>query len=196
MLNIFDINELKYIIISYLDLKSIILMMRIDHSTYQLIHEMPLYKQLIKCVHGAIRHPRYYTWMEKLFLEACCTSQLYVIHNICRNYKENILQVLNTGLIWACGSGHLSVVEILVDYGANIRATYDSALRWACGQGQLDVVKFLMERGADAHAFNDYAILVACEHGHTNIIDFFIRKGIKLNSKCKALLTLAIKKKK
>jgi len=50
MTNPLNIPELKCIIISMLDLKSIGSMIQVDRSTYQLVSSMSIYKELIICL--------------------------------------------------------------------------------------------------------------------------------------------------
>jgi Ankyrin repeats (3 copies)/Ankyrin repeat len=73
-------------------------------------------------------------------------------------------------LLAACWSGHLSVVQFLLDHGVDMRAGQDAALREACARGHADIAKFLIDRGADVHAEGDEAMHEASANGHQHIV--------------------------
>jgi hypothetical protein len=73
-------------------------------------------------------------------------------------------------LLAACGSGHLSVVQLLLDHGVELRTGRDAALREACARGHADIAQFLIDRGADVHAEGDEAMHEAAANGHQHIV--------------------------
>ena len=73
-------------------------------------------------------------------------------------------------LLAACSSGHLSVVQYLLDRGVDMRAGQDAALREACAHGHADIAQFLIDRGADVHAEGDEAMHEASANGHQHIV--------------------------
>jgi ankyrin repeat protein len=68
--------------------------------------------------------------------------------------KNGYIHVDNdTALNYACESGHLYIVEYLIESGANIHAKEDYCLVSACYHKRYDVIKCLLEKGADIHIF-------------------------------------------
>ncbi len=81
--------------------------------------------------------------------------------------------------LWcAAGSGHLSVIKLLVSKGANINHLTDtnsSPLRAACFDGRLDIVEYLVSHNADinlANAYNNTCLMISSYKGHTDVVSF------------------------
>jgi hypothetical protein len=61
---------------------------------------------------------------------------------------------IDTAFHWACGYGHIDVVDYLIDKTADINSRFmgETPLHWAAGSGDLDVVARLVEHGAQVNA--------------------------------------------
>ncbi len=62
-----------------------------------------------------------------------------------------------TPLIYACGGGYLSTIEVLFDAGADLKfrtSSGDSLLDDAASRGQLEIVRYLLDHGLSATAAN------------------------------------------
>ena len=129
MINIFDVTELKYIIIGYLDLKSICRMMRLNRFTKCFIEEMPIGRELRTCLHNIRTISSANTIIELLFLHACKNNCLNIIQNIHTYYWHKISDsFLDLGLFSACGANNITVIKYLLKHGINIHTCDDLAL--------------------------------------------------------------------
>ncbi|KLJ06231.1 hypothetical protein EMPG_10341 [Blastomyces silverae] len=94
-----------------------------------------------------------------------------------------------TPLCYAAGSGHRSVVELLLEKGAELNHSdakgYSPLLR-ATGMGHTQIVKLMLERRADPNTETDLKytpLLVAAEQGHANLLELLLRKNADPNLK-------------
>jgi ankyrin repeat protein len=64
----------------------------------------------------------------------------------------------NLGLMWACGYGHLNVVDFMLKQGFDVSIIVDgmTALHWASHGGHLDIVEMLIQKGAPLETKNSY----------------------------------------
>ena len=184
MTNPLNILELKYIIVNFLDLKSIGSMIQIDWTTYQLVSGMPIYKELKICLDYIKKcdqcEEKKYKLIEKIFEYACLSGGLNIIRNIFR--YENTTNILNSGLVATSKNGYLQVIKYLIEKGANIHAGDDYALKWACENGHMNVAKFLVENGANIHVGNNHGLVRACKYGHMNIVKILVEKGVNIHA--------------
>jgi ankyrin repeat protein len=96
-----------------------------------------------------------------------------------------------TALDYACGSGHLVVVKLLVRAGAKVNAQTSNesgALASAARGGHLHVVKYLVEEaGADErHAGSEgwTPLMWAADNGHADIVAYLLgRSCVDINAK-------------
>jgi len=129
MINIFDIAELKYIIIGYLDLKSICRMMRLNQFTKCFIEDMPIGRELHTCLYNIRANSSADTIIELLFLRARENNYLNLIRNIHTYYWHKISDsFLDLGLFSACGANNITVIKYLLKHGINIHTCDDLAL--------------------------------------------------------------------
>jgi cytohesin len=91
-----------------------------------------------------------------------------------------------TPLMWACGRGHVGVVQMLAEHmethgvgGTAWMGGRGVALRMAACAGHTDVVRFLLGKGAHA---NDTVrngditpLMMACYGGHLGVVQVFIQ---------------------
>jgi len=121
MTNPFDIQELKYMIINLLDLKSIGRMIQVNWIFKNFIQDIPIYLEIQNCLnyikHGLeVCHEKYNT-REKFFISACANACRYIIDNL---WKKEVIclsasSILHTSLWFACRNGHLEVAKSLVE---------------------------------------------------------------------------------
>jgi ankyrin repeat protein len=86
-------------------------------------------------------------------------------------------------LTFACRSGNLDTVKLLMARGAKITGN-DSTLYVACGSGNADLVRFLLARRTspdDGTHTNSQLLLHACEEGHLDVIKCLLDYGAKLD---------------
>ncbi|KAJ3072459.1 hypothetical protein HK102_006226, partial [Quaeritorhiza haematococci] len=84
-------------------------------------------------------------------------------------------QVYSQALAIASSTGHVKVVETLLEKLALPRDAINFSLGCACRRGHLDVVKFLVERaGADVRYGGDFAINVASTAG---VVEYLLERG-------------------
>ncbi|XP_030843247.1 ankyrin repeat and EF-hand domain-containing protein 1-like [Strongylocentrotus purpuratus] len=85
-------------------------------------------------------------------------------------------------------SGHLEVVEFIVDEGADFEISDKdgfTALHIASFNGHLDIVKYLVSKGADlGRPGNDYLtpLHLALDGGHLDIADYLLTEGANINT--------------
>lgn len=90
--------------------------------------------------------------------------------------------------LWAAAAtGHLDVVELLIDRSADVDGrtlTNSTPLRAAAYDGRLDIVSCLVENGADVNARNNFEntpLMVACYNGHMSVVTYLIKKGADMD---------------
>ena len=82
-------------------------------------------------------------------------------------------------LVRAAESGHLAVVEALLDAGAGMR---NFAFAWAAAGNHTAVVALLLDRGVDVHDRDDMALHNAAFNGHLETTKLLLDRGADLNS--------------
>ena len=94
-----------------------------------------------------------------------------------------------TALIIASFTGHLNVVQLLLDEGAEVDAKGNdgrAALFAAFQNGHLEVVQALLAKGADIDAQMNNgatALIVASQNGHLEVVQALLAKGADVNVK-------------
>ena len=94
-------------------------------------------------------------------------------------------------LRFACGNGHISTVELLLDRGANLHAVDDEPLLFAVYYGHTRLAEILLDRGANVHARNERALLKACIKGHTATVALLLAWGANLHSVAREVMRVA-----
>ncbi len=92
----------------------------------------------------------------------------------------------------AAQSGHMEVMEVLLDRGADVNAqneTGQTALIGAASLGDAELVNFLLDRGADPNITNKEsgftALIAATWSDYPEIVETLLRKGAQVNAKDK-----------
>ena len=109
MINIFDITELKYLIINFLDIKSIGRMICIDQSIKRLVESMPIYQELITCLPFRMTK----NFHVEIFINSCRNNCLKLLQNILTNYYDRVKSIINDAFVEACKHGHLTIIKYL-----------------------------------------------------------------------------------
>ncbi|KAF3384050.1 putative ankyrin repeat protein L25 [Talaromyces pinophilus] len=87
-----------------------------------------------------------------------------------------------TALIWACESGYLEAVKVLLSKGADFNGgvqMYETALYTASQYGYPEIVKILLENGANVDAGDeDYgtALQIAAVAGHAEVVQVLLKE--------------------
>ncbi|KAK2791961.1 hypothetical protein FQN51_001975 [Onygenales sp. PD_10] len=94
-----------------------------------------------------------------------------------------------TPLCYAAGSGHRSVVELLLEKGAELnhfdKKGYSPLLR-AAAMGRTETAKFMLEKGADPNPKTDLnytPLLLAAKDGHASMLEALLEKNADPNFK-------------
>ena len=79
----------------------------------------------------------------------------------------------------AAGVGRLDLVEQLFDGTKDVAEGFN----YACGYGHVKVVEFLLDRGVDVNVRHrsETGLHAAAYHGHVDVVDLLIRRGADLN---------------
>lgn len=91
-------------------------------------------------------------------------------------------------LVKAVESGHLKVVQYLVEHGADIHGQTkfkNTALMSASLFGYLDIVKYLVDQGANVNGYNiggETALMRAAGQRYLSIVKHLIRNGADINA--------------
>jgi len=94
----------------------------------------------------------------------------------------------NTPLTLASNSGHIEIVEILLNHGAKIEGKNNDGctpLYYACQNGRFFVVNLLINKKADIEAMNINGwrpLHAAARYGHFDIVRALIAKGADMNA--------------
>lgn len=98
-------------------------------------------------------------------------------------------EILDEALVWACKSGRLEVLDLLVSRGARIDADpyRGTPLLWAAFTRRLDTVRWLLDHGADvnqratfggpAHGEGITALHAAAQEGDLPLAEFLCARG-------------------
>ena len=89
-------------------------------------------------------------------------------------------------LHFACFSGQLELVKLLLHCGADIHANDDcddgGALQWASTYGHIEIVRLLIDSGADVNANGDYALRCALGNDKFEVAKFLLDHGANVNT--------------
>ncbi|KAI9681865.1 MAG: hypothetical protein M1822_006942 [Bathelium mastoideum] len=118
--------------------------------------------------------------------------------NSCAEIEQPDLQGL-TALHWACGSGHIGTVELLVDHGADVNTGgmrgAVTPMKCAVECGYLDIVRLLIKHGASVNdeeildarlsstTTSEPALHQACTHGWLEVVECLLQAGANINQK-------------
>ena len=106
-------------------------------------------------------------------------------------FRQAAQACLNTELIAAARSGHVSSVVALLDQGAQLDHRDCSACTWspldlAANNGHKDVVKLLLDRGAEVKAKDAKgwtALHIAAWHGCKRMVALLLERGAEVDAK-------------
>ena len=96
-----------------------------------------------------------------------------------------------TALTVAAQSGHLAIVQLLLEKGADIEAKdilKETALMKAVRGGYFGIVQLLLKKGADVEAkdrWNETATIKAAEYGYSSVVQLLLEKGADVEAKNK-----------
>jgi ankyrin repeat protein len=105
------------------------------------------------------------------------------------------MRQMESGFIWACGNGHNSVIEFLIDRGVDLGTQRpgdrQTGLHWAAVGGNLETVKLLLNHSAPLEKLNAYGgtvlgqTLWSAAHGgdpdvYVAIIEALLAAGARL----------------
>lgn len=108
------------------------------------------------------------------FIGACSGGSIDIIRLCLEKAGSNKVDMAK-GLNVACGRGHLTIVNLLVDAGAK---NYNVGMLNACLNGHIKIVKRMIELGANTF---DMGLTEACKGGYLNIANLMIKHGAKNN---------------
>ena len=81
---------------------------------------------------------------------------------------------LSTALVWAASGGHTAIAALLLDRGADVNFDVGNALLFAAHFGHLEMATLLLQRRATVH---DYILTRAVEDGHHAVADLLRAHG-------------------
>lgn len=101
------------------------------------------------------------------------------------NHDTSIVNERNIALEWACFSGHLPVVQFLVENGSEVNPENGSPLYSASQFGHIDVVQYLIEHGADLN-FGEKSfgtpLHLSSKHGKESVVRYLVESKAKVNA--------------
>jgi len=205
----FDITEIKYYLINFLNIKSIGNIICLDKRTYGLISSMPIYFEIMSCLSHRGRDK---IFIRCLFLNACERGYLRLVSNLCVNDFNQITHVLDQGLIMACANHHIDTIKFLIKMGANINTNNGLAIQLAfltkCEEDLLkfflkyDISKFITQQFLKQHITNintkmitffasellkdetqhNDILLEACRVGNLDLVKFLVNTSTNAQS--------------
>ncbi|HEV3166994.1 MAG TPA: ankyrin repeat domain-containing protein [Isosphaeraceae bacterium] len=101
-------------------------------------------------------------------------------------------EILDEALVYACKSGRVEVLALLVDRGARVDADpyRGTPLLWAASRNRVDVARWLLDHGADvnqkatfggpSHGKDLTALHLAAQSGHLPMVRFLVERGADL----------------
>lgn len=90
---------------------------------------------------------------------------------------------MDKALFLAVGSGHLPVVELLLQSGADVSANEQTAFMCACRDGKSEIVSAFLAAGADVHLGNNAALKAAVRYGQAEVARRLISAGAPVAEK-------------
>lgn len=90
-------------------------------------------------------------------------------------------KMLNSGLVYACKNGNLSMVKILHNAGANINYYDNFPLYYACIKNKLEVVKYLIDNGANIKIMGNDFLKLAGEKGYYDLFVLLHNLGLTID---------------
>ncbi|KNC52582.1 uncharacterized protein AMSG_08444 [Thecamonas trahens ATCC 50062] len=117
---------------------------------------------------------------ERYFVYACMGGHVRVVQRVVEDGRGVADATRhNTGLTAAARSGHLAVVELLVDGGwADLGHSDCEAFRLATEAGQSHVVAWMLGRAeVDPGARYSYALGMAASGGHADVVELLLADG-------------------
>jgi len=95
-----------------------------------------------------------------------------------------------SALSCAAKSGHMQVVEYLINAGADVHLNDEYALRISIANGQLNIVKYLIDVGCCAsNERKQIALLIAARTGHVETMKYLVSIGANIDA-CRSALLL------
>jgi len=163
-------------ILSYLNHKDLISLMRVSKTFYTYIDnlKLPNVDFYTACEKGyylnirkELKNIKNYD-INKAFVFACKSGNIDIIKLLILHGANN----WNSGLVSACEHGHENLIDFLCQKGANI---WDQATRVACRNGQKKIAKKILKYYPYCI---DSAFHGACEGGHINLVNYLIYFGV------------------
>jgi len=85
--------------------------------------------------------------------------------------KKNAILNFNYCLGWACQSGNMDMVQLMIEKGANY---WNNGLHGACRGGKMDMIQLMIDKGASDR---NRGLEGACQSGDMDIVQLMIDKG-------------------
>jgi ankyrin repeat protein len=103
----------------------------------------------------------------RMLLDAAATDNSQIAINIHANN--------NISLLYACKSGKLSLVQLLVQKGANIHSQLDAPLCVATNLGNIDIIEYILSLGPIDEQCS--ALSIATNNNQPNIVKLLLNAG-------------------